>query len=393
VIELDRSYGGIDAQWVARMRAFGGGLALTAGVLADRLNEHRQGFNNFTGPSSAPTELGVLGLLRRDEENHARTFDQYAQGTWEGERWSFTAGLRHSQVKFDSADHFVASGNGDDSGATRYSATTPVLGAVYHVSDALNVYASLGRGFETPTLNEISNRPGGLPGLNLDLRPATSRQYEIGVKAEPARDWRVNAALFEARTNDEIAVLTNSGGRSTFQNVGATRRRGFEAAVAGSWSPAWSTYGALTLLDATYRSDFQTCPGAPCPSTLPTAVAPVAVAAGNRIPGVPRVTAYAELAWKHRPWGLETALESRYIGRLPVNDTNSDFAPSATLFSLRASLVQKRNRWSFREFLRVDNLADRNYVGSVIVNEGNQRFFEPAPGRTWLLGANALYAF
>jgi iron complex outermembrane receptor protein len=29
----------------------------------------------------------------------------------------------------------------------------------------------------------------------------------------------------------------------------------------------------------------------------------------------------------------------------------------------------------------------------VIVNEGNRRFFEPAPGRTWLLGVNAVYAF
>ncbi len=390
VIELDRSYGGIDAQWVARMRAFGGGLALTAGVLADRLNEHRQGFNNFTGPVAAPIELGVQGALRRDEENHARTFDQYAQGTWDNERWSFTAGLRHSQVKFDSADHFVAPGNGDDSGAVDYSATTPVLGAVYHVSDALNVYASAGRGFETPTLNEISNRPGGLPGLNLDLRPATSRQYEIGVKAEPAPNWLVNAALFEARTNDEIAVLTNQGGRSTFQNVGATRRRGFEAAMAGSWAPAWSTYAALTVLDATYASDFLTCPGAPCPTAANPAVP---VAAGNRIPGIPRVTAYAELAWKHRPWGLETALEARYIDKLPVDDRNTDFAPAATVLSLRASLAQRWNRWSFREFLRVDNLADRNYVGSVIVNEGNRRFFEPAPGRTWLLGASAVYAF
>ena len=32
-----------------------------------------------------------------------------------------------------------------------------------------------------------------------------------------------------------------------------------------------------------------------------------------------------------------------------------------------------------------ENLADRRVVGSVIVNEGNSRFFEPAPGRGWLL--------
>jgi iron complex outermembrane recepter protein len=36
---------------------------------------------------------------------------------------------------------------------------------------------------------------------------------------------------------------------------------------------------------------------------------------------------------------------------------------------------------------RIDNLADRRYVGSVIVGESNGRFFEPALGRTWLVGA------
>jgi iron complex outermembrane receptor protein len=272
----------------------------------------------------------------------------------------------------------------------KYEATTPVAGIVYHVTDALNVYASAGRGFETPTLNEVSNSPGNVPGPNFGLRPAYSRQYEIGVKAEPLRDWRVNAALFQASTSDEIAVLTNQGGRSTFQNVGATRRRGFEAALAGRWAQDWSTYAALTVLDATYRTDFLTCPGAPCPTAANPAVP---VSAGNRIPGIPRVTSYAEVAWRHRPWGLETALEARYIGRLAVDDRNTDFAPSATVLSLRASLAQKRDRWTFREFVRADNLADRNYVGSVIVNEGNSRFFEPAPGRTWLIGLNAAYAF
>jgi iron complex outermembrane receptor protein len=44
-------------------------------------------------------------------------------------------------------------------------------------------------------------------------------------------------------------------------------------------------------------------------------------------------------------------------------------------------------------FVRGDNLADRRYAGSVIVNEGNGRYFEPAPGRTWLAGASATFAF
>ena len=44
-------------------------------------------------------------------------------------------------------------------------------------------------------------------------------------------------------------------------------------------------------------------------------------------------------------------------------------------------------------FVRSDNLFNRRYAGSVIVNEGNGRYFEPAPGRTWLGGVGAAYTF
>jgi iron complex outermembrane receptor protein len=40
---------------------------------------------------------------------------------------------------------------------------------------------------------------------------------------------------------------------------------------------------------------------------------------------------------------------------------------------------------------RVNNLADHRYVGSVIVNDGNGRYYEPAPGRTWMLGARLVF--
>jgi iron complex outermembrane receptor protein len=386
VIALDRDYRGVDGQWIARTRAWGGGLTVTAGLYADELQERRQGFRNFLGAPGAPTTVGVMGVRRRDEDNKVRSFDQYAQGVWEGERFSVTAGVRHSEIKFESQDHFIVGANGDDSGSVTYSATTPVLGVVFHATDALNLYASVGKGFETPTSNELSYRPDGTPGLNLGLQPARSRQWEIGAKAQPLANWNVNAALFQAKTNDEIVVATNSGGRSTFQNAAETMRRGFELALTGSWAQSWSTYAALTWLDATYESGF-TCVSTSCPAGSNQ------VAAGNRIPGIPKFSAYAEVAWKHRPWGLETALELRHVGGMAVDDRNTDFTSAATVFNVRLSLAQVVNRWTFREFVRLDNIADRNYVGSIIVNEANRRYFESAPGRTWLVGANAIYAF
>jgi iron complex outermembrane receptor protein len=267
-----------------------------------------------------------------------------------------------------------------------YGATTPVLGVVWHAAEALNLYASAGRGFETPTTNELANRPGG-GGLNTGLRAATSRQWELGAKWKPATGWLVNAALFQARTADELVVLSNSGGRSTFQNAGSTERRGFELSAAGPLGAGWSTALAATLLQARYAADFLTCGPPPC--TTPT----VLVRSGNRIPGIPRASLYGELAWQHRPWGLELAGEVRHTGRIAVDDLNTDAAAASTILALRASLRQQAGPWSLREFVRVDNVADRRHAGSVIVNEGNGRFFEPAPGRNWLLGVNAAYTF
>lgn len=383
VIDLRRRYHGLDARWINKTRLLGKPLTLTAGLSTDQAREARRGFQNFVGST-----LGVLGALRRDEANTVRSFDQYVQAQWvAAERWSVSAGLRHSRVSFDFRDKYIVPGNGDDSGSVSYQASTPVLGVVYHVTDATNLYATAGRGFETPTLNELAYRASGGTGPNLALQSATSRQWEIGAKTEFMPQWRLNAAYFRARTANEIVVLSNAGGRSTFQNAGTTQRDGIEAALSGRWGKGWSTYLAATYLDARYGNGFLTCVAAPCttPNTL--------VASGNRIPGIPHASLFAELAWQHSPWGLETALEWRHVGKIYVDDRNTDTAPRASTVNLRVSLTQKLDRWSVREFIRVDNLTDRQYAGSVIVNEGNGRFFEPAPGRNWLVGVNAVYAF
>lgn len=49
--------------------------------------------------------------------------------------------------------------------------------------------------------------------------------------------------------------------------------------------------------------------------------------------------------------------------------------------------------WSVDAFARVDNLLDRRHVGSVIVNDGNGRCFELAPGRTWWGGMRGRWQF
>ena len=50
-------------------------------------------------------------------------------------------------------------------------------------------------------------------------------------------------------------------------------------------------------------------------------------------------------------------------------------------------------RWQVTATARIDNLIGKKYVGSVIANEGNSRYFEPAAQRTSLLFVTGRYAF
>ena len=68
-------------------------------------------------------------------------------------------------------------------------------------------------------------------------------------------------------------------------------------------------------------------------------------------------------------------------------------APAYTVFNWRAQFEQKVEHWTFHQTLRLDNLLDRQYVGSVIVGDGNFRYYEAAPGRSWYAGAGAQYTF
>jgi iron complex outermembrane receptor protein len=368
VTDLDRDYGGIGARIVWRGAALGRPLAVTLGGDFDRQHELRKGFVNNDGD---------LGDVRRNEDDTVRSYDIYAQAEWElAPAWSVTAGLRTSRVRYASDDHYVTAQNPDDSGSRSFDDTSPVLGVVFHATEQLNVYASYGEGFETPTFAELAYRTGGT-GLNFGLRPATSRAAEIGVKYRVGDRHRLNAALFNVDTRNEIVVDAATGGRTTFKNAGATTRRGAEVTWDGRYRHGLQAHVALTYLRAEFSDAFTT--GAP-PSVVPS---------GTRLPGVPSKQAYGELAWVPGRWSnLDTAVEAIYVDRLYVNDRNVDAAPSYAVMNARIGFSQAVGTATWREFVRVNNLFDRNYAGSVIVGDTNNRFFEPAPGRNWFIGAS-----
>jgi iron complex outermembrane receptor protein len=377
IVAFSRGYQGLGLQLAHTLKFDDGrGLRLVGGIDLDESDEDRQGYIN---------NGGVQGALKRDERNKADNRDVFAQAAFDfTPDWTATVGARSSHVRFRSADRFITAGNPDDSGSVSYSATSPVLGVSWRAGPALNVYVNAGRGFETPTFTELSYRPGGLTGLNTDLKASKSRHAELGAKWKVADGHRLDAALFDIATRDEIVVDTNAGGRSTFKNAGKTSRRGVELSYLGQLGEELRSTVSLTVLKARFDEDFVSGTG-----STPN------VFSGYRLPGTPERSAFAELAWAPKAaWGgFNGGVELVHTGKLYVNDINADATPAATVLNLRAGFAKTVGAWKFSQRLRLDNAADKAYAGSVIVNEANQRFFEPAAPRNWTLVLAARYAW
>ena len=234
---------------------------------------------------------------------------------------------------------------------------------------------SAARGFETPTLNEsFYSGTGG--GFNFGLRPARSTHVEAGAKTQLNESARVDVALFQVRTRDELVVDAASGGRTSYRNAGRTLRQGMEVSLDATMRAGFTARAAITGLRAIYDEAFGN------------------VAEGNRLPGVARVTAYGELAWKEAAGRYGAAIEALANGRVYAEDTNREQpAPGYGLLNLRVNAQQPVGNWRIREFVRLNNLLDKTYIGSVIVGDTNKRYYEAAPGRNWQAGFSAQYLF
>lgn len=367
VIDFDRDFYGTDINWQDMRELAGGRLTTTLGVEYGRSSDDRKGYENFIGNT-----FGVQGKLRRDEEDVVSNTDPYLQSEWQGEHWQFTAGLRHSRMRVSVDDRFLS--NGNDSGALRYSRSTPLLGVLYKLSPDINLYATAARGFEAPTLNELFYSGSGA-GFNFQLRPARSTHFEAGLKAR-AGNTRIDAAAFQVRTRDELVVNVSSGGRTSYRNASETLRQGAELSLDSKLDAGFSTRVSATVLKATYETAFGN------------------VREGARLPGVPRASLFAELAWKSSGERFTAALESLSVAHVFADDANGDSpAPGYSILNARLVAKQSFDGWRFSEFARLNNLADRRYIGSVIVGDTNKRYYEAAPGRNWVLGVSAQYQF
>lgn len=375
VIDFERNYYGADFRWTGKELL--PNTTLSVGVALDAMDEDRKGFENFNLVNGQPS-YGVKGNLRRDEDNTLWNIDPYLQASWQFlPTWRLDTGVRYSNVHYKSEDNYLS--NGDDSGKTDYDKVLPSVALSWQILPELMAYVSYAKGFETPTFTEMAYRPDGQSGFNFDLTASTSDTYETGLKSQnQLGDFTL--AVFQTKTKDDIVSAGNSNGRSTFRNADKTLREGVEFAWNKKlWRDLIAT-ASYSYLDATFDAD------------IPALGNIAQISSGNAIPGIAKNQAYASLAWQPSH-GLYGGVDVQYMDKVYVNDTNSDAAPSYSVTSANVGYAWVIGDWKVNSFARVDNLFDKKYAGSVIVNDGNSRYFEPADGRNWSAGLRVIKQF
>jgi iron complex outermembrane receptor protein len=212
--------------------------------------------------------------------------------------------------------------------------------------------------------------------------PSKSKNYEIGLKTFVNSNTRINVALFKVDTKNEIVVLDNKldTSQNLYGSVANTERKGIEFSLDSRLPYNFNFYQTYTYLDSEFKNSFISSGG-------------VFTAAGNRLAGVYKNTAYTELAWRYPAFNFSSAIENIYYSDVHGFDSNSaaNKADAFSIVNLRASLKQSYNNWNFSEFVRADNIFDEKYVGNVRVN--NSATFEPGAPRNYTVGVTSSYTF
>lgn len=369
IVAIDRAVVGASLRTNSRIANAPWPVRLTAGVDVQRQDDSRLNYENcvdYTGTTATtkcPAPGVERGSVRLDQRELVRGFGAYAQIEMQAPHdVLISVAARHDRVGFAVTDRFITATNADDSGEQTLSATTPMVGVVWRATPIVSVFGNWTTAFETPTITELTNQANGDAGLNGALLPQRTQTVETGVQAVVGGRVRVDVAAFRAAVQDELVPfdVPNAPGRRAFRNAGASSRLGLESNVRTVFTHA--DIGASYTLSR-FRFDEYTVG--------------TANFAGNAIPGVPKHLAQM---WSTMRWGRVLAtIEATMASSVSANDAATVHAAGYAVWGARASVgdVGVGQRLTFSPTVGVDNLFDRRFASSVVVNATRGRFYEP----------------
>ena len=248
------------------------------------------------------------------------------------------------------------------SGNKTYRRVSPKAGLVYTPTKNLSFSFSYSEGVRIPTVDELFAQ--GPFGSHPDLKAMTSRNFELGAKAQ-LQDWLdASLALFYTPVRDEILFIVTDPifffGRN--ENIARTLRRGIELSLKARYQKWLDVFLNYTAMKATFETDVLLFSGQ--------------VRKGDELPLVPRHRVGVGVN-TYPIEGLTVSLFGNYVGaQFMQSDEPNQAKKIADYFVLNSRIGYQWKQWT--GYVNFNNLTNRKYSTSgILVNEP---FRVPAPG-------------
>lgn len=283
-------------------------------------------------------------------------------------RWLIQAGLSYN--------HFSYNLQSSTTNLSYDNPWLPRLAAQFNITQELNAYVSVARGYSSPTLAEVKPSAGG---FDTNLQAEYGWNYEAGLKGNALHSRiRFDLTLFQFNLKDAIVRRTNAAGAEFFVNAGGTSQKGVE--LQAEWFAlrpdqhrwiqdlnVWSSFSIYQFTFTDYKSgnnDFS----------------------GNALTGVPGQTILGGIDLYTRP-GLYVQGTVNHTSRLPLNDANDQYADAYTLLQGRVGWkLVGRNSRGVDLFLGIDNALNQAYSLGNDINAFGRRYYNPSATRNYYGG-------
>lgn len=258
---------------------------------------------DYETQSNIEQRFGTLNQARiRDNANVGRNYDYdfSALGTYvkiahelsDSLRWNLALRLDQLDGRFENLESSEQRDMYDFDVIVQ-----PKFNVVYAASESINVFANLGRSFQHP-LGSSAYTAGDKKAKDVSLNDG----LEFGAQWA-AHGYVVRGSYWQQTAKDEFILLDG-----VTQNVGETKRDGFDVSFNGSISEAWSYWGSYTTVNSEIVTADESSGGA---STQ-----------GNELRSIPDFTASLGLSYQITPT-VVTRLHLDSQGDYYVNEANA----------------------------------------------------------------------
>ncbi|HZV97659.1 MAG TPA: TonB-dependent receptor [Methylophilaceae bacterium] len=342
----------------------------------------RTRFSQSTEFGNINATRGINGIGEFGDEpvsltGKTKTWSLFATDTLSlNEFWHLTASARYNHTKVDNTDKLIPAGDPESlSGNHSFNRINPAVGINFTPTKDLTVFGSYNEGSRAPTAIELGcanpDVPCKLPNAmagDPPLQQVVAKTYEAGMRGNLASNVKWSASVYRAQNFDDIQFISSAAnGMGYFDNVGKTRRLGFDSNLRGSLG-TFDWMVGYSYIKATYESDFTLTNEVNTTSDGDV----IQVNKGNHIVGIPQHQLKFRGQWAVTPkWTVGTNLFMFSDQYARGNENNKDQGEGAKLGGYTVVNLDTRyaigKGWSV--FAKAVNIFDKEYSSGGMIGE------------------------